>query len=183
MEKEKYIIEVDLQKYIKEQNKLYNINLNLFDLSKDKDNKINLINKNIALKDTNKIKKEILLGENTEYKFLLKIISRGNIDKIEQVIFNTKDEYDTEKIKIVKKKIQISQNPMANWRKENERTSIYNNGQLIFLKGLLQIIWHNCNEVITLENLKKVVKEYDPEYIEQAVKILVEKGVLVEYEK
>ena len=121
MEKEKYIIEVDLQKYIKEQNKLYNINLNLFDLSKDKDNKINLINKNIALKDTNKIKKEILLEENTEYKFLLKIISRGNIDKIEQVIFNTKDEYDTEKIKIVKKKIQISQNPMANWRKENER--------------------------------------------------------------
>lgn len=183
MEKEKYIIEVDLQKYIREPNKLYNINLNLFDLSKDKNNKMNLINKNIVLKDINKITKEILLTGNTEYKLLLKIISRGSIDKIEQIIFNTKEEYDTEKIKIIKKKIQFSQNPIANWRKENDRTSIYNNGQLIFLKGLLQIIWHNCNEVITLENLKNKVKEYNPEYIEQAVEILVEKGVLVEYEK
>ena len=183
MEEQEYILEIDLEKYINEKNKLYKIELNIFDLQKEKNNKIAIFNNNIVLKDKKNIITKLVLKTDIKYKLLLKIISRGNIDKIEQVIFNTKEDCITDHIKIRKNQIEISHNPSANWRKEQGRTSIYNNGQLIFLKGLLQAVWLKCENVITIDKLKQIIKDYQPEYIDEAVKILIEKGVLVKYEE
>ena len=98
MEEQEYILEIDLEKYINEKNKLYKIELNIFDLQKEKNNKIAIFNNNIVLKDKKNIITKLVLKTDIKYKLLLKIISRGNIDKIEQVIFNTKEDCITDHI-------------------------------------------------------------------------------------
>ena len=207
MKKNKYVIEIKLDNYLKEKDKLYKVEIYLCDLENSKKE---IFNENIEL-NSEKIKCEILLNENKDYKILLKIISSGKIEKIEQIIFNTSKEYILGNINIVKsenyeakysednkykyhpidtngvininKKKLISQNPVNNWREENGRTSIYNNGRIIFLKGLLENIWKKCYKMKTIEELQENIKGYTLEYIEKAVEILVEKGVLIEYER
>lgn len=203
MEKLKYIVEINLVDYLKEKNHLYKVEIFLCDFESTKKS---IFNKNLSLCMQEKIKFEILLNKNKDYKILLKITLRGKIEKIEQIIFNTKENYISEKIKIkenkndeeensknaIHNKIQkishdevklFAQNPVSNWRKEKERTSIYHNGKLIFLKGLLENVWDKCYEISSIEELEKKIEGYSIQYIEGAVKILVEKGVLVEYER
>lgn len=127
----------------------------------------------------------IVLDSECDYKIVFKIIKDGKIQQIEQILLDKKDIEDLREDKKIKNKVEnrinyISRNPKLNWRYEENKISIYSNGKILLIKGTLYEIWKNCEELKSLKEIKDTINIYDKEYIEKAVRLMIEKGVLIE---
>lgn len=178
-----YLLKVDLNNNIIINEQLYYIEILVVNISKKCQN----IKTRYQKFGNEELIENIELDSNSNYKIVFKIIKDGKIQQLEQIWL---DKENIKKLNIDKKILnkkntmkKLSRNPKVNWREEDDKISIYCDGKIFFLKGILSDIWKNSEKIKSIDEIKQNMNLYDNEYIEKAINLMITKGVLIEYEE